>query len=160
MGVVLSLAACLYGLCGSTLAVEVGVAPPVNCRETPAARAAFENIHHTVQAQGMALKATCYPGGAGWVVQLRVTDGVKASKVVRGPLADGYDVDMGTPAGLQVTGASSAFSGFSPDVHHNRMWLQALMARNQFDNLPDAWWHFAHRGAAPPRVAETDVAAR
>lgn len=109
----------------------------------------------------MALKATCQAASGGWVMQVRVTDGAKASKVVRGPLADGHDVDMGTPAGVRLAGApAAAAQGFSPDVQHNRQWLHALMARHQFDNLPDAWWHFAQRGVVPSQAAETDLAVR
>lgn len=67
------------------------------CRETAAARSALQNISRELQAQGMAMKATCQADGGGWVVQIRVMDGVKANQVVRGPLADGHDVDMGTP---------------------------------------------------------------
>jgi D-alanyl-D-alanine dipeptidase len=99
----------------------------------------------------MALQATCNAASGGWVVQVQVVDGTKAHKVVHGPLADGQAVDMGTPAGA---------SGFSPDVLHNRQWLRALMARHQFDNLPDAWWHFAQRGVPPAQAADTDLAAR
>lgn len=129
------------------------------CHETRAARSALRNISQELQAQGMAMKATCQADGAGWVVQIRVMDGVKASQVVRGPLADGHDVDMGTPAGVPLAGASTASKGFSPDVQHNRQWLHALMARHQFDNVPDAWWHFAQRGAASGDT-QTDLAAR
>lgn len=143
---------------GGVQAVSISGAP--TCRETPAARTALLSITHELQAQGMALKAQCQVASGGWVVQVQVTDGVKASKVVRGPLADGHDVDMGTPAGVQLAGASVAAGGFSPDVQHNRQWLHTLMARHQFDNLPDAWWHFSQRGTAPAQADDTDLAAR
>ena len=67
---------------------------------------------------------------------------------------------MGTPSGSVQTGASASAPGYSPDVVHNRQWLRALMARYQFDNLPDAWWHFAQRGLPPAQAADTDLAAR
>jgi zinc D-Ala-D-Ala dipeptidase len=137
-----------------------GSSSAAGCRETPAARAALLSISRDLQAQGMALKAHCQVGSGGWVVQVKVTDGLKASAVVRGPLADGHDVDMGTPAGGRLAGAPTSADGFSPDVQYNRQWLHALMARHQFDNLPDAWWHFAQRGTAPAHVGETDIAAR
>ena len=108
----------------------------------------------------MALTASCHAASGAWVVQVRVVDGMKASKVVRGPLADGHDVDMGTPAGVQLAGAERGAEGFSPDVQHNRDWLRDLMARHQFDNPPNAWWHFAQRGGVPAALAETDIAAR
>lgn len=124
------------------------------------ARAALQRIAHELQTQGMSLQATCKPSSHGWTVQVRVVDGMKASKVVRGPLADGQNVDMGTPSGVALTGASVDAPGVSPDVQHNRHWLRALMARHQFDNLPDAWWHFAQRGVSPAQAADADLAAR
>lgn len=163
--VALFLAACAHSpyaavpSAGVDVAQSTGLVGAAPCRETPAARSALQNIAQQLQAQGMAMKATCKPDSGGWVVQVRVTDGVKASQFVRGPLADGHDVDMGTPAGVPLAGASTASKGFSPDVQHNRQWLHALMARHQFDNVPDAWWHFAQRGVVPSE-ATTDLAAR
>jgi len=164
--VALLLAACAHSPRAAVATSGVGEAQAVHisgaseCRDTPAARAALLNITQELRAQGMALKAHCQAAGGGWVVQVQVTDGVKASTVVRGPLADGHDVDMGTPAGVRLAGAPTAVDGFSPDVQHNRQWLHKLMAQHQFDNLPDAWWHFAQRGTAPAQVNETDLAAR
>ncbi|UCV00057.1 M15 family metallopeptidase [Acidovorax radicis] len=132
----------------------------LGCRSESSARESLKNIAAELQAQGMALKTTCQADSGGLRVQVQVIDGVKASKVVRGPLADGHEVDMGTPSGAVLAGAAGRASGFSPDVQHNRLWLSALMARHQFDNLPDAWWHFAQRKPLAPDVAETDLAAR
>ncbi|MES2613030.1 MAG: D-Ala-D-Ala dipeptidase [Pseudomonadota bacterium] len=117
--------------------------------------AALRSVEEGLKAQGMAIKAQCNAATGAWVVQVVVVDGLRASKVVRGPLADGGEVDMGTPSG--VLGAAT--QNFSPDVHHNRQWLRALMARHQFDNLPDAWWHYAQRGV-PVQAGDTDLAAR
>ena len=130
------------------------------CDKEPTAKPALERIGRELQSQGMALQATCNAASGGWVVQVQVVDGTKAHKVVRGPLADGQAVDMGTPAGAARAEAAAGATGFSPDVLHNRQWLRALMARHQFDNLPDAWWHFAQRGLPPAQAAETDLAAR
>lgn len=112
--------------------------------------------------QGMTLEAICPGAGTGWAVRVRVVDGMKASKVVRGPLADGQVVDMGTPAGVLQPGAERAAQGFSPDVLYNREWLRALMARHQWDGAAEAWWRFARRApaAVPAAAAETDLAAR
>lgn len=165
--VALLLAACVHspqaavatpGTGGQVQAVNVSGA--AGCLDTLAARTVMQKIAAQLQAQGMALKAHCQVPSGGWIVQVLVTDGLKASKVVRGPLADGHDVDMGTPSGLRLAGAPSAAAGLSPDVQYNRQWLHALMARHQFDNLPDAWWHFAQRGTAPAHDTETDIAAR
>ena len=130
------------------------------CDKEPTAKSALERIGRELQSQGMALQATCNAASGGWVVQVQVVDGTKAHKVVRGPLADGQAVDMGTPAGAARSEAAAGATGFSPDVLHNRQWLRALMARHQFDNLPDAWWHFAQRGLPPAQAADTDLAAR
>ena len=134
------------------------------CDKEPTARPALERIGRELQSQGMALEATCNAARGGWVVQVQVVDGVRATKTVRGPLADGQAVDMGTPAGVGRANAALEARGFSPDVEHNRQWLRALMARHQFVNLPDAWWHFAQRGAGSPggpeAGGETDLAAR
>ena len=43
--------------------------------------------------EGMALEATCQPGATGWTVKVRVVDGMRAARAVRGPLADGHEVD-------------------------------------------------------------------
>ncbi|MFN9473615.1 D-Ala-D-Ala dipeptidase [Acidovorax sp.] len=117
--------------------------------------AALRSVEDGLRAQGMALKAQCNAQTGAWTVRVVVVDGLRASKVVRGPLADGGEVDMGTPAGV----VAPATENFSPDVHHNRDWLRSLMARHQFDNLPDAWWHYAQRGA-PVQAGDTDLAAR
>lgn len=131
------------------------------CQETDAARAALSQVQTELRAHGMALEARCPTAASGWVVQVRVVDGIKASKIVRGPLADGQEVDMGTPAGAQVAGAQPGAQGFSPDVQHNREWLRAVMARHAFESAPDAWWRFARRDAAPSgAMPETDLAAR
>jgi len=165
VAVALLLAACAHspqaavpapGLQGGPALWEPATA---SCDQEPTARPALERIGRELQPQGMALQATCTAGG-GWVVQVQVLDGTKAHKVVRGPLADGQAVDMGTPSGAVLSGAAAGASGFSPDVLHNRQWLRTLMARHQFDNLPDAWWHFAQRGAPPAQPADTDLAAR
>ncbi|WP_255593417.1 M15 family metallopeptidase [Acidovorax sp. sic0104] len=146
-------------LVSKTAAAE---APARGCAETPASRSALQGIAQELKAQGLAFRASCQvvQSRSGWVVQVRVVDGMKASQVVRGPLADGHDVDMGTPPGVELAGAQLGAQGFSPDVQHNRDWLRGLMARHQFDNLPTAWWHFAQRGASPASASDTDLAAR
>ncbi len=147
---VLLMAACMPGLQAAVPeSCPAAAQPTTHCGETPSARAALQRVAQELQLQGMALQATCAAAGGGWMVQVRVVNGMKARKVVRGPLADGHDVGMGTPAGGALAGAGSAAQGFSPDVLHNRAWLRATMARHQWENSPDAWWRFALRGAAP-----------
>ena len=167
----LALAACVHspqaavsGPAGAPAAAAPDVVQHAACQETPQARAALEDIARELRAQGLALGAACHAAGesSGWVVRVRVVDGIKASRVVRGPLADGHEVDMGTPAGVALAAAAQpGAQRFSPDVQHNREWLRRLMARQGFDNLPDAWWHFAERAVpSRPAAAEADFAAR
>lgn len=71
-----------------------------------------------------------------------VLDGQRASQVLRGPLADGMDADMGTPFDWFGTQSHTEDRTLSPDVQHNRQWLRALMQRQGFRNLPEEWWHY------------------
>lgn len=71
-----------------------------------------------------------------------VLDGLRASKVLRGPLADGMDADMGTPFDWFGTQSHTDNHTLSPDVQHNRNWLRALLQRQGFRNLPEEWWHY------------------
>jgi len=129
------------------------------CTQTAGTRDSLGRIAQELRSQGMALEATCQPGAAGWVVKVRVVDGTRAARAVRGPLADGHEVDMGTPAGTPAAQAQAQpASVFSPDVQYNRQWLRAMMARHQFDNVPRAWWLFAERGAG--KAGASQIAAR
>ncbi len=140
-----------------------GVAAPgeprlgADCAQTSGTRASFDRIAQELRSQGMALEATCQPGATGWTVKVRVVDGMRAARAVRGPLADGHEVDMGTPAGVAAAPAQAP-SGLSPDVQYNREWLRSLMARHQFENLPRTWWLFAERGAF--KAGASQVASR
>ncbi|MFY3386940.1 D-Ala-D-Ala dipeptidase [Paracidovorax sp. MALMAid1276] len=135
-------------------------APHSGCGGAQSGRAALDALERELRAQGLVLSAACRPASGAWAVQVRVLDGMKASHLVRGPLADGHEVDMGTPTGVEAPNAALTASGFSPDVEHNRQWLRALMARHQFDNVPGAWWHFARRSASTLPSPDTDLAAR
>ena len=73
---------------------------------------------------------------------LMVVDAQRASKWVRGPLADGIEVDMGTPFDMFDEQSHTDNAKQSPDVQHNRRWLRTLMQRNGWKNLPEEWWHY------------------
>lgn len=73
---------------------------------------------------------------------LDVADSLLALKQVRGPLADGIAVDMGTPFDLFDEQSHTDNADQSPDVQHNRRWLRALMQRHGWRNLPEEWWHY------------------
>lgn len=112
-----------------------------------------------LQPQGLALRAVCDAPNNALAVQVEVRDGVRASKVVRGPLADGEPVDLGVAAGAAASTAVQD-ADLSPDVQYNRQWLRGLMARHQFYPLPDAGWHFAQKAAPRSGGGELDLAAR
>lgn len=149
-----------HGVAMPRLAMATARPGGQECRSDTAAHGSLKALAMELKAQGMALKTACRSGSGGLQVQLQVVDGMKASKWVRGPLADGQDVDMGTPSGIAGPGAAANAKGFSPDVLHNRVWLSELMARHQFENQPDAWWHFSQRLEVAPDAAETDLASR
>ncbi len=71
-----------------------------------------------------------------------VLNAQRASQIVRGPLADGLDVDMGTPFDWFGTQSHTDNATLSPDVQHNRHWLRALLQRHGLRNLPEEWWHY------------------
>lgn len=79
-----------------------------------------------------------------------VLDGKRASKKVHGPLADGVDVDMGTPFDMFDEQSHTDNAQQSPDVQHNRRWLKALMERHGWRNLPEEWWHYTLKNEPYP----------
>jgi D-alanyl-D-alanine dipeptidase len=142
----------------ATLAAAAAAGPL--CAQQAEAAASMDQLASQLRANGLALKARCHADTGAWVVQVEVTDGFKASKVVRGPLADGEPVDMGTPAGLVMQGASVGAQGLSPDVVYNRQWLRKVMAQHRFDNLTQGWWLFAQTQPSPARNPGVSLAAR
>ena len=72
-----------------------------------------------------------------------VIDGQRASKRVRGPLADGQELDMGTPFDFFDPQSHTENADMPPDVQFNRRWLRSLMQRHGWRNLPQEWWHFS-----------------
>ncbi len=73
---------------------------------------------------------------------LVVVDGLRARKVLAGPLADGEEADMGTPFDLFDPLSHTDSPEPAPDVRQNRQWLRALMQRHGWRNLPEEWWHY------------------
>ena len=73
---------------------------------------------------------------------LVVVNAERASRSVRGPLAEGEDVDMGTPFDWFGTQSHTDDTTLAPDVQHNRRWLRTLLQRHGFRNLPEEWWHY------------------
>ena len=73
---------------------------------------------------------------------LVIKNAQRASQYVRGPLADGIEVDMGTPFDLFDEQSHTENTRQSPDVKHNRLWLRAVMQQHGWKNLPEEWWHY------------------
>ncbi len=89
---------------------------------------------------------------------LVVVDGVRARQVLAGPLADGSEVDMGTPFDLFDERSHTDSTEQPPDVQKNRQWLRALMQRHGWRNLPEEWWHYTlEREPWPQRYLNVPV---
>ena len=80
-----------------------------------------------------------------------VVDSQRASQVVKGPLRNGGEVDMGTPFDMFDVRSHTENPDMSPDVRHNRLWLRALMDQHGWNNLPEEWWHFTLRDEPYPK---------
>lgn len=79
-------------------------------------------------------------------VRLVVANSDVAAQFVRGPLADGAEVDMGgvhfTLPALAQDVAYAKEENVSPDVVFNRQWLVDVMQSNGWQGIPGHWWAF------------------
>ena len=82
---------------------------------------------------------------------LVVKNAQRASQQVRGPLANGIEVDMGTPFDMFDSHSHTENADQSPDVQHNRRWLRAVMERHGWRNGAEEWWHFTLRNEPYPQ---------
>lgn len=111
-----------------------------------------------LQSQGMRLVPQACPfvrTGGGQLqqvldVRVWVADSETASRFVRGPLADGEEVDMGA-ASLIVPRESlgddrgteyTVGDEVAPDVQFNRHWLAQLMLSRGWQAVAGYWWAF------------------
>ena len=147
------------GMVAGAALAEMEAAAVPGCADGGPLQRAVSALRAELQPQGLALRAVCEAPAQSLLVQVEVRDGVRASKVVRGPLADGEPVDMGMQPGAAAA-AAAADTDVSPDVQHNRQWLRRVMARHQFHQLPEAGWHFAQKAAPRSVIGELDLAAR
>ncbi len=133
------------------------------CRPLAGQRTRLEKVHAGLAREGMALRVLGCPqlpaagkkGAAAPVIALGVVvvDGERASDTVRGPLADGELLDMGSAApqagngGMQRVSTASLAQppedSLSPDVLFNRDWLRKRMAEQGLRPVGDTWWAFA-----------------
>lgn len=126
---------------------------------------ALQTAKVLLQSQGMYLHPQACPfvrTGEGQLqqvldVRVRVADSDIASRFVRGPLADGEEVDMG---GVSLIFSSDVHDAHyagqedaSPDVQFNRHWLSHLMQSRGWQAVAGYWWAFVPQAApaAQPR---------
>ncbi|AVP56985.1 D-Ala-D-Ala dipeptidase [Pulveribacter suum] len=166
----LALAGALAGGCaqwgtstGSGLVPLASVAPGVqqalqgdgSCQLPRAAARSLADVQRELQPLGLQLRVhACYPAepaasqGQGAVdLALVVLDGVRAREALAGPLADGQDLDLGTPVGLVDPLSATGSGELAPDVQRNRQWLLQLMQRHGWRNQPQQWWHYTLQAA-------------
>ena len=87
-----------------------------------------------------------------------VLNAKRASQAIRGPLADGMEVDMGTPFDWFGVESHTDNPAQAPDIKHNRHWLRTLLQRHGFRNLPEEWWHYTlHSEPYPERYFNFSV---
>ena len=82
-----------------------------------------------------------------------VTDAVRAAQVLQGPLAQGEDLDLGTPYGLMDASSLGHSDAGSPDVKHNRAWLRGQMQQHGLVPEDGRWWHFKLQSEPHPKRA-------
>lgn len=126
--------------------------------EATAARRAMQLVRAQLLAQGMQLVVQACPfvrvgdGDMQQVVDVRlvVLNSEVAANFVRGPLADGEEVDMGAVQ-LDAPGLSDGMSkaayaapeeDVSPDVLFNREWLIQTMKNRGLRAVNGYWWAF------------------
>lgn len=115
---------------------------------------AFQLARAQLMAQGLQLipQACPYvrvaPGKMQQVLDVRVVvkDSETASQFVRGPLADGEEVDMGgvhlALPSLALGSHEAQAEDVSPDVLHNRAWLASVMEARGLQSVAGHWWAF------------------
>lgn len=126
-----------------------------DCKSLPQA-AALLPLQQLLYPQGLGVVVLgCPEAPAPWsqrvlAVTVVVLDGNKAQDTVRGALADGEWVDMGSgyrptpwphagqPGSREVLGDETV----SPDVQFNRRWLRSVMASQGFAAVNGPWWAF------------------
>lgn len=162
-----------FGEAGQSVAMPVAqsggdiaqVLAGAECRSLAGQRARLQKVHTALAREGMALRVLGCPqlpasakSGAGTPVlalAVVVVDGERAADTVRGPLADGELLDMGSAApqagngGMQRVSTASLAQppedALSPDVLFNREWLRKLMAEQGLRAVGDTWWAFVPR---------------
>lgn len=106
-----------------------------------------------LEERGFIKPQSSHSRGSAVDVTLVVTDAVRAAQVLQGPLAQGEEVDLGTPYGLMDTSALASSDAVSPDVKHNRAWLRGQMQMHGLVSEDGRWWHYRLQKEPHPRQA-------
>ena len=124
-----------------------GTATGTQCSTRVAHWSAWQALSQFLESHGLALAPQCQGPGAPVLAQLVVLDSVKASELLRGPVADGEAVETGgrmfPPFGATSSvggAASSSHDEWSPDVHFNRRWLTSTLKQYGFVQTSDQGW--------------------
>ena len=123
--------------------------------DDPAAKAAYyPNLPKAeLQQRGFITAQSSHSRGSAVDLTLVVTDAVRAAQVLQGPLAQGEDLDLGTPYGLMDASALGHSDAVSPDVKHNRAWLRGQMQQHGLVPEDGRWWHFKLQSEPHPKRA-------
>ena len=100
------------------------------CSETAAARDHWADMTAFLKRHGLVMHMQCRDDGQAHA-QLQVLDALKASEVLRGPLADGEGVETGAGSLQALATADGDRQALAPDVHFNRRWLVSAMAKHR-----------------------------
>lgn len=99
------------------------------CPETTAVRDHWADMTAFLKRHGLVMHMQCRDDGQAQM-QLLVLDALKASEVLRGPLADGEGVETGAGSLQALATADGDRQALAPDVHFNRRWLVSAMAKH------------------------------
>ena len=106
-----------------------------------------------LEQRGFITPQSSHSRGSAVDLTLVVTDAVRAAQVLQGPLAQGEDLDLGTPYGLMDASALGHSDVVSPDVKHNRAWLRGQMQQHGLVPEDGRWWHFKLQSEPHPKRA-------
>ena len=104
-----------------------------------------------LEQRGFITPQTSHSRGSAVDLTLVVTDAVRAAQVLQGPLAQGEDLDLGTPYGLMDASALGNSDAVSPDVKHNRAWLRGQLQQHGLVPEDGRWWHFKLQNEPHPK---------
>ena len=111
-----------------------------HCQNQPS-DAEWQAVEQELRVQGLTLQVQCAGTRPQGGLQLVVHDSVRASAVLRGPLADGEPVELGADAQA------------SPDVQFNRAWLDHALLRHSVQRAEAGEARASRSGPQPQDLA-------